>query len=184
MQILGKIRTNGRITRLFEVHCFGLKTTSRAHPNADSNYRPLDATVISRWLRPWEHVELRASSMSRLYSSGLWSGTLGSTKDITGFVQVSLVAQDIYEEAGFGGSADIFSGKYINPDGAVVKTQRRKVAIKSIRAFNIGKNEDARLDKLQKKLARELKVWRALSGGANIIELLGIMNGIGPLPSF
>ncbi|CAE6500644.1 unnamed protein product, partial [Rhizoctonia solani] len=119
--------------------------------------------------------------MSRLYSSGLWStsGTLGSTKDITGFVQVSLVAQDIYEEAGFGGSADIFSGKYINPDGAVVK-----VAIKSIRAFNIGKNEDARIDKLQKKVARELKVWRALSGGANIIELLGIMNGIGPLPSF
>ncbi|KAJ1305686.1 hypothetical protein OPQ81_010424 [Rhizoctonia solani] len=117
--------------------------------------------------------------MSRIYSSPLWSGALGNTKDITKFVQVTRIAQDIYEEAGLGGSADIFSGNYTKQDGAVTK-----VAIKCIRSFNIGKDTGRQMERLHKKLVRELEIWRTLSGGANIIELLGIINGIGPLPSF
>ncbi|CAE6455524.1 unnamed protein product [Rhizoctonia solani] len=117
--------------------------------------------------------------MSRIYTSPLWSGVLGATNDITKFVHVSRVAQDLYEEAGLGGSADIFSGEYRRQDGEVTR-----VAIKCIRAFNLEEDADERIEKLQKKLLRELKVWRALSGGTNIIELLGIMSGIGPLPSF
>ncbi|CAE6429952.1 unnamed protein product [Rhizoctonia solani] len=34
------------------------------------------------------------------------------------------------------------------------------------------------------KLTRELEIWRNLSGGDNIIQLIGIITGIGPLPSF
>ncbi|EUC54706.1 tyrosine kinase domain protein [Rhizoctonia solani AG-3 Rhs1AP] len=117
--------------------------------------------------------------MSRIYTSPLWSGVLGATNDVTKFVEIRRVAQDLYEEAGLGGSADIFSGEYTRHDGEVTR-----VAIKCIRAFNLEKGADEQLERLQKKLLRELKVWRTLSGGANIIELLGIMNGIGPLPSF
>ncbi|KAL5631809.1 hypothetical protein ACGC1H_000009 [Rhizoctonia solani] len=117
--------------------------------------------------------------MSRIYSSPLWSGALGSTNDLTKFVQVNRVAQDLYEEAGLGGSADIFSGKYTGPEGGVTR-----VAIKCIRAFNMENNTEMQVERLQKKLARELQIWRTLSGGVNIVELLGIMNGIGPLPSF
>ncbi|KAJ1305687.1 hypothetical protein OPQ81_010425 [Rhizoctonia solani] len=104
---------------------------------------------------------------------------LGGTNDITKFVQVSRVAQGIYEEAGLGGSADIFSGTYTKDDGDVAK-----VAIKCIRAFNMEKNVGVDMERLQKKLLRELDIWRTLSRGANIIRLLGIINGIGPLPSF
>ncbi|KAJ1300889.1 hypothetical protein OPQ81_003316 [Rhizoctonia solani] len=119
--------------------------------------------------------------MSRIYNSPLWSGALGNTNDITKLVQVSRVTQDLYEEAGLGGSADVFSGEYIKPDGNTTK-----VAIKCIRPFShdVGKNDPYQMDKIIKKLLREHKVWRTLSGGANIIELLGIMNGIGPLPAF
>ncbi|CAE6429492.1 unnamed protein product [Rhizoctonia solani] len=117
--------------------------------------------------------------MSRVYTSPLWSGVLGTTNDITKFVHVSRVAQDLYEEAGLGGSADIFSGKYTRQDGEVTR-----VAIKCIRAFDLESDADEQMERLQKKLLRELKIWRALSGGTNIIELLGIMEGIGPLPSF
>ncbi|CAE6439316.1 unnamed protein product [Rhizoctonia solani] len=117
--------------------------------------------------------------MSRIYTSPLWSGALGTTNDITKLVQVNRIGQDIYEEAGLGGSADIFSGKYLKEDGGMVK-----VAIKSIRAFNLDKDTNTQINRLEKKLARELEIWRNLSGGTNIIELLGIMTGIGPLPSF
>ncbi|CUA77055.1 Peptidyl-glycine alpha-amidating monooxygenase [Rhizoctonia solani] len=117
--------------------------------------------------------------MSKIYTSPLWSGALGVTKDITKFVQVSRVSEDLYEEAGLGGSADIFSGEYTKQDGGVTR-----VAIKCIRAFNLEQNADEQPERLQKKLLRELKIWRTLSGGANIIELIGIMNGIGPFPSF
>ncbi|CAE6531245.1 unnamed protein product [Rhizoctonia solani] len=119
--------------------------------------------------------------MSRIYSSPLWSGALGATNDITKFVQVSRATHDLYEEAGVGGSADIFSGKYTSPDGDVTM-----VAVKCIRPFShsAGKNDKSQMDRILKKLLRELEIWRTLSGGANIIELLGIMNGIGPLPSF
>ncbi|CAE6482558.1 unnamed protein product [Rhizoctonia solani] len=117
--------------------------------------------------------------MSRIYTSPLWSGVLGATNDVTKFVEIRRVAQDLYEEAGLGGSADIFSGEYTRHDGEVTR-----VAIKCIRAFNLEEDADEQLERLRKKLLRELKVWRTLSGGANIIELLGVMNGIGPLPSF
>ncbi|KAL5631800.1 hypothetical protein ACGC1H_000007 [Rhizoctonia solani] len=117
--------------------------------------------------------------MSQVHTSPLWSGALGATNDITTFVQVTRIAQDLYEEAGLGGSADIFSGKYTKQDGVVAK-----VAIKCIRAFHVEKDSETQLERLKKKLVRELEIWRALSGGANIIKLLGIMNGIGPLPSF
>ncbi|CUA75590.1 Putative leucine-rich repeat receptor-like serine/threonine-protein kinase At2g19230 [Rhizoctonia solani] len=117
--------------------------------------------------------------MSKIYTSPLLSGALGVTKDITKFVQVSRVSEDLYEEAGLGGSADIFSGEYMKQDGGVTR-----VAIKCIRAFNLEQNAEEQPERLQKKLLRELKIWRTLSGGANIIELLGIMNGIGPFPSF
>ncbi|KAH7322344.1 hypothetical protein B0J17DRAFT_246589 [Rhizoctonia solani] len=117
--------------------------------------------------------------MSEIYASPLWSGALEDTNDITKFVQVSRVTQNLYEEAGLGGSADIFSGEYTKQDGGVTR-----VAIKCIRAFNLEKNAVEQLERLQKKFLRELKMWRTLSGGANIVELLGIMNGIGPLPSF
>jgi hypothetical protein len=33
------------------------------------------------------------------------------------------------------------------------------------------------------KFVRELELWHTLSGGPNIIELLGTMTGIGPLPA-
>jgi hypothetical protein len=33
------------------------------------------------------------------------------------------------------------------------------------------------------KFVRELEMWHALSGGPNIIELLGTITGIGPLPA-
>ncbi|CAE6428513.1 unnamed protein product [Rhizoctonia solani] len=117
--------------------------------------------------------------MSRIYTSPLWSGALGATSDITKFVQVSRVAQNLYEEAGLGGSADIFSGEYVTQNGEVTR-----VAIKCIRAFNLEKNIEEEMERLEKKLVRELKMWRTLSGGTNIIELLGIMSGVGPLPSF
>ncbi|CAE6520867.1 unnamed protein product [Rhizoctonia solani] len=120
-----------------------------------------------------------SDTMSRIYASPLWSEALGDANDITKFVQVSRVAQNLYEEAGLGGSADIFSGEYTRQDGGVTR-----VAIKCIRAFDLENNTDEQLERLQKKLLRELKIWRTLSGGANIVKLLGIMNGIGPLPSF
>ncbi|ELU42964.1 Pkinase domain-containing protein [Rhizoctonia solani AG-1 IA] len=115
--------------------------------------------------------------MSTIYTSPLWSGALGATSDITKLVRVNRTGQDLYEEAGLGGSADIFSGKYIRHDGGMVKV------------YKIGcsrRNNDAttQMERLEKKLARELEIWRNLSGGSNIIELLGIMTGIGPLPSF
>ncbi|KAJ1299401.1 hypothetical protein OPQ81_011082 [Rhizoctonia solani] len=113
--------------------------------------------------------------MSRLYSSQLWSEALGAANDITEFVQLKQVAQDIYEEAGLGGSADIFSGNYTKKDGSVIK-----VAIKCIRAFT---NDRVQIERLQKKFAREFKVWHTLSGGSNVIQLLGIISGIGPLPA-
>ncbi|KAJ1300910.1 hypothetical protein OPQ81_003335 [Rhizoctonia solani] len=116
--------------------------------------------------------------MSQTYDSMLWPEALGTTNDITRFVQVCKAAQAEYEEAGHGGSADIFSGKYTKPDGNVVN-----VAIKCIRALDIG-NDNIRWKKLQKKLAREFEIWYNLSGGANIIELMGVITGIGPLPSF
>ncbi|CAE7212035.1 unnamed protein product [Rhizoctonia solani] len=109
----------------------------------------------------------------------LWSAALEATSDLTQFVQVSRVTQDIYEEAGLGGSADIFSGRYTRDDGEVTK-----VAIKCIRAFNIRKDTNSDMERLQKKLLRELEIWRTLSEGSNIIKLLGIINGIGLLPSF
>ncbi|CAE6439327.1 unnamed protein product [Rhizoctonia solani] len=117
--------------------------------------------------------------MARIYSSPLWSRALGATSDITKFVQVSRVGREIYEEAGLGGSADIFSGAYTNPDGGVTR-----VAIKCIRAFNMGKDATEQMKHLHKKLLRELGIWLAVSGGDNIIKLLGIMEGIGPLPAF
>ncbi|CEL54061.1 Serine/threonine-protein kinase mos OS=Asterina pectinifera GN=mos PE=1 SV=1 [Rhizoctonia solani AG-1 IB] len=117
-------------------------------------------------------------TMSRIYTSPLWSGMLGTTNDITKLVQINRSGQDIYEEAGLGGSADIFSGKYVKQDGVVVK-----VAIKSIRAYNLDKDTNIQINRLEKKLARELEIWRNLSGGNNIVELLGVMTGIGPLPS-
>ncbi|KAF8731522.1 Protein tyrosine kinase, partial [Rhizoctonia solani] len=117
--------------------------------------------------------------MSTIYTSPLWSGALGATSDITKLVRVNRTGQDLYEEAGLGGSADIFSGKYIRHDGGMVK-----VAIKSIRAFDLDNDATTQMERLEKKLARELEIWRNLSGGSNIIELLGIMTGIGPLPSF
>ncbi|CUA67702.1 hypothetical protein RSOLAG22IIIB_13538 [Rhizoctonia solani] len=117
--------------------------------------------------------------MSQEYSPTLLSGALGATNDITNFVQITRGAQDLYEEAGLGGSADIFSGKYTKPDGAVTK-----VAIKCLRVFHVGKDSETQMKRLQKKLVRELEIWRALSAGTHIIQLLGTMNGIGPLPSF
>ncbi|KAF8695785.1 Protein tyrosine kinase, partial [Rhizoctonia solani] len=119
--------------------------------------------------------------MSRMYNSPLWSGVLETVTDITKFVQVDRATQDIYEEAGLGGSADVFSGTYINQGGNVTK-----VAIKCIRPFrhDTGKSDNIQIDRIQKKLLREFEIWRKLSGGVNIIELIGIMNGIGPLPAF
>jgi hypothetical protein len=49
--------------------------------------------------------------------------------------------------------------------------------IHSLTAFS----NDPKYD--HQKLARELEIWRNLSGGNNIVELLGVMTGIGPLPS-
>ncbi|CAE6474616.1 unnamed protein product [Rhizoctonia solani] len=116
-----------------------------------------------------------------MYNSPLWSGVLETVTDITKFVQVDRATQDIYEEAGLGGSADVFSGTYINQGGNVTK-----VAIKCIRPFrhDTGKSDNIQIDRIQKKLLREFEIWRKLSGGVNIIELIGIMNGIGPLPAF
>ncbi|KAB5591095.1 Pkinase domain-containing protein [Ceratobasidium theobromae] len=93
--------------------------------------------------------------MSKIYTSSLLGATLKlKVKDITKFVRVNETSQYLYEEAGFGGSADIFRGKYTKPDGSIID-----------------------------KLARELDLWHSLGGSPNIIELLGVITGIGPLPS-
>ncbi|CAE6459267.1 unnamed protein product [Rhizoctonia solani] len=97
--------------------------------------------------------------MSRIYSSPLWSGALETTADISKFVQISRAKQDLFEEAGLGGSADVFS-------------------------HDTGRNDNKQIDRIRKKLLRELEIWRKISGGNNIIELLGVINGIGPLPAF
>ncbi|CUA70538.1 hypothetical protein RSOLAG22IIIB_14236 [Rhizoctonia solani] len=61
--------------------------------------------------------------MPRIHPQSLWSGALEFTNDLTGLVHVNRVAQDLYEEAGFGGSADIFSGEYTGPDGGVTRVR-------------------------------------------------------------
>ncbi|CAE7227879.1 unnamed protein product [Rhizoctonia solani] len=133
--------------------------------------------------------------MPRAYDHLVWTEALSATSDITALVQPYKVTQDQYEEAGLGGSADVFSGQYTKPDGNVTKAsllneisfkahwEIHQVAIKCIRAFD-GIDDSIRLERLKKKLARELEIWRNLSGGDNIIELMGIITGIGPLPSF
>lgn len=67
----------------------------------------LPSSLHSIWALRCTILEL-PDAMSRIYTSPLCSGVLGATNDITKFVQVSRVAQDLYEEAGLGGSADIF----------------------------------------------------------------------------
>ncbi|ELU38066.1 Pkinase domain-containing protein [Rhizoctonia solani AG-1 IA] len=122
-------------------------------------------------LSPLARAQRSHLPVSRMYNSPLWSGVLETVTDITKFVQVDRATQDIYEEAGLGGSADVFSGTYINQGGNVTK-----VAIKCIRPFrhDTGKSDNIQIDRIQK----------VLDGGVNIIELIGIMNGIGPLPAF
>ncbi|CEL54065.1 Dual specificity protein kinase pyk3 OS=Dictyostelium discoideum GN=pyk3 PE=1 SV=1 [Rhizoctonia solani AG-1 IB] len=170
--------------------------SGRGHPGSDfltTDIGAKDSFHRSSWLQVLNFIRFTSilclhaccktpyplGLMSRAYTSPLWSGALEVTKDITRFVQVNRDAQDIYEEAGLGGSADIFSGKYMKYDGEVTK-----VAIKCIRAFNIEDRTEEEVNRLYKKLARELTIWRTVSGGVNIIELLGVMTGIGPLPSF
>ncbi|CAE6473842.1 unnamed protein product [Rhizoctonia solani] len=83
--------------------------------------------------------------MSTITISTLWPAALAPTNDLTKFVQISRVAQNIYEEAGLGGSADIFSGKLTRDGGDVTQ-----VAIKCIRTFNIEKDASADMERLQK----------------------------------
>ncbi|CAE6531221.1 unnamed protein product [Rhizoctonia solani] len=103
----------------------------------------------------------------------------GTIADITALVEVSRsrISEYQYEETGFGGSADIFSGKYRKSDGSEVK-----VAIKCIRMDKKLRNNEEK-GKLERKLARELTTWDSLRGGNNIIELLGAITGIGLLAS-
>lgn len=115
--------------------------------------------------------------MSREYSSPLQAASEWTAKDITRMVHVNETLPDQYEEAGFGGSADIFSGKYTREDGSVMK-----VAIKCMRVKNTDIS-NTKKEKLQRRLARELDIWHHVSSGANIIKLLGTITGIGPLPS-
>ncbi|KAJ1300892.1 hypothetical protein OPQ81_003318 [Rhizoctonia solani] len=89
----------------------------------------------------------------------------------------SSISQYEYEETGFGGSADIFSGQYRKSDGSEVK-----VAIKCIRMDTKSASREEK-DKLERKLAHELTIWDSLRGGRNIIELFGTITGIGLLTS-
>ncbi|KAF8593768.1 hypothetical protein BDV93DRAFT_200020 [Ceratobasidium sp. AG-I] len=63
--------------------------------------------------------------------SAIHSSLSPVVKDITKHVRINRVSEYQYEEAGFGGSADIFCGTYRSEQGSVIK-----VAIKSIRASN------------------------------------------------
>ncbi|KAG8687858.1 hypothetical protein FRC09_013243 [Ceratobasidium sp. 395] len=88
------------------------------------------------------------------HGASVW---LPGIDDITKFVQLNRQSSYDFEEAGFGGTANVF------------------------REFD--GREDEYKEKTKKKLARELEIWRALSGNANIIELLGMTAHPGPLPS-
>ncbi|KAH7337840.1 kinase-like domain-containing protein [Rhizoctonia solani] len=116
--------------------------------------------------------------MPQTYNSPPLPRAIDATSDITRFVKLCKVSQNQFEEKGVGGSADIFSGEYVMSDGNVTS-----VAVKCLRTLDIG-DDNTRLEKLRKKLVRELEIWRNLSGGDNIIRLMGIITGIGPLPSF
>ncbi|KAF8593771.1 kinase-like protein [Ceratobasidium sp. AG-I] len=111
--------------------------------------------------------------------SAIHSSLSPVVKDITKHVRINRVSEYQYEEAGFGGSADIFCGTYRSEQGSVIK-----VAIKSIRASNFDGIDPKYEEKMIKKLTRELEIWRTLGREcSNIIELLGVITGIGPLPS-
>lgn len=101
-----------------------------------------------------------------------------AVKDITKYVRINKVSEYQYQEAGFGGSADIFCGTYTQERGSILN-----VAIKCIRANDFDGKDREYENKMIKKLSRELHIWRTLGGCDNIIELLGVITGIGPLPS-
>ncbi|KAG8741209.1 hypothetical protein FRC10_003168 [Ceratobasidium sp. 414] len=99
-------------------------------------------------------------------------------EDITGRVKLHRASEYEYQGAGVGGSADIFCGTYRPKNGISIE-----VAVKCIRITNVdGKDEDYE-EKARKKLSRELQIWYTLGQGPNVIELLGVMRGIGPLPA-
>ncbi|KAG9125635.1 hypothetical protein FRC07_006818, partial [Ceratobasidium sp. 392] len=99
-------------------------------------------------------------------------------EDITGRVKLYQASEYAYKGAGVGGSADIFCGTYRPKNGTVIE-----VAVKCIRITNVDGKDDDYVEKAQKKLSRELQMWYTLGGGPNIIELLGVMQGIGSLPA-
>ncbi|KAG8787011.1 hypothetical protein FRC12_015995 [Ceratobasidium sp. 428] len=79
----------------------------------------------------------------------------------------------------FGGTANIYRGTYRQQGGHIIE-----VAVKWIRPCELdGRREGEHNEKTRKNLARELNIWHTISGGTNIIELLGIVTNMGPLPS-
>ncbi|CAE6366729.1 unnamed protein product [Rhizoctonia solani] len=115
----------------------------------------------------------RASRISQVFMSPNIT-----VPDISRFVHLNEVAPDRYEEAGFGGSANVFTGKYTREDGHVLK-----VAVKCIRPKSTDESEEVSKDKINKKVARELSIWQTLNGGRHIVELLGVFCGIKSIPS-
>ncbi|KAG8792241.1 hypothetical protein FRC12_006694 [Ceratobasidium sp. 428] len=105
-------------------------------------------------------------------------------EDITGRVKLHQASEYAYQGAGVGGSADIFcpvlvsSGTYRPRSGATIE-----VAVKCIRIVNVDGKDDDYVEKAQKKLSRELQIWYTLGRGPNVIELLGVMRGVGSLPA-
>ncbi|KAG8715161.1 hypothetical protein FRC08_010909 [Ceratobasidium sp. 394] len=99
-------------------------------------------------------------------------------EDITGRVKLHRASEYAYQEAGVGGSADIFCGTYRQKHGSTIE-----VAVKCVRITNVDGKDDDFEEKALRKLTRELQIWYALGRGPNIIELLGVMQGIGPLPA-
>ncbi|KAG9079697.1 hypothetical protein FS749_008299 [Ceratobasidium sp. UAMH 11750] len=106
------------------------------------------------------------------------SPLLPGIDDITKSVRLNRQLDHDFEEAGFGGTAEVFRGTYRQKNGRTIN-----VAVKCIRPSEFDGREDEYKAKTIKKLVRELEIWRMLRGGANIIELLGMITNMGPLPS-
>ncbi|KAF8594180.1 kinase-like protein [Ceratobasidium sp. AG-I] len=113
-----------------------------------------------------------------------------TVKDITKLVRVNRISDHQYQEAGLEGSANIFwfvfgfqvpikTTRANELDGQDPSYEQKMRKARLLSLFTPGADYIAGIQ----KLAWELEIWRNLGGGNNIIELLGIITGIGPLPS-
>ncbi|QRW13108.1 Tyrosine kinase domain protein [Ceratobasidium sp. AG-Ba] len=111
-------------------------------------------------------------------------------EDITPRVQLYRVSRYQFQAAGVGGSADIFSvpigikcmidtrGIYHAKNGSTTE-----VAVKCFRIPTGDDKDEEYEQKTRKKLIQELDIWQALNKTPHIVELFGVLQGVGPLPA-